>query len=90
MVWTVEFDERARRELRRLDPPVQRQILTYLRRRIAGGGDPRRFAKPLRHAMAGLWRYRIGDYRLICRIERERTTVLVLAVGNRRDIYDAD
>ena len=87
-VWTVEFDDRARRELRKLDPGIQQTILKYLRQRIAGPMDPRRFGKPLRRALAGLWRYRVEDYRLICRIEDDRVVVLILQVGHRRDIYD--
>jgi mRNA interferase RelE/StbE len=87
-VWTVEFDDRARRELRKLDPGVQQSILKYLRDRIAGREDPRRFGKPLRRNLAGLWRYRVEDFRLICRIEDDRVVVLVLQVGHRREIYE--
>jgi mRNA interferase RelE/StbE len=86
--WTVEFDDRARRELRKLDARTQQTILSYLRERIAGDADPRRFGKPLRRNLAGLWRYRVEDYRLICRIENERVVVLVLQVGHRRDVYE--
>ena len=86
--WTVEFDDRARRELRKLDTKTQHTILRYLRERIAGADDPRRFGKPLRMNFAGLWRYRIGDYRLICRIEERRLVVLVLQVGHRREVYE--
>jgi mRNA interferase RelE/StbE len=86
--WTVEFDDRARRELRKLDATPQQAILRYLRERIAVAEDPRRFGKPLRRNLAGLWRYRVEDYRLICRIEDERVVVLVLQVGHRRDIYE--
>ena len=86
--WTVEFDDRARRELRKLDTGIQQTILKYLRLRIAGPADPRRFGKPLRRNLAGLWRYRVEDYRLICRIEDNRVVVLVLQVGHRREIYD--
>ena len=88
MIWTIEFDDRARRELRKLAPEIQQQILKYLRKRIIEGGDPRAFGKPLRQGLAGLWRYRVGDYRLICRIEDERVVVFVLKVGHRREIYD--
>lgn len=87
MTWRVEWDDRARRELRGLDHPVQRTILRYFSERIATGEDPRRFGKPLRHGLQGLWRYRIGDYRALCHIEEERLVVLVLAVGHRRQIY---
>ncbi len=86
--WTVEFDDRARRELRKLDSGIQQAILNYLRNRIAGPGDPRRFGKPLRRNLAGLWRYPVDDYRLICRIEDDRVVVLVLQVGHRREIYE--
>ena len=86
--WTVEFDDRARRELRKLAAKIQQTILRYLRNRIAVAGDPRRFGKPLRRNLAGLWRYRVEDYRLICRLEDDRVVVLVLQVGHRRDVYE--
>jgi len=86
--WSVEFDDRARRELRKLDSGIQQSILRYLRERIATPEDPRRFGKPLRRNLAGLWRYRVDDFRLVCRIEDERIVVLVLQVGHRREIYD--
>ena len=86
--WAVEFDDRARRELRKLDAKTQHAILRYLRERIAGTKDPRRFGKPLRRNLAGLWRYRVEDYRLICRIEDERVVFLVLQVGHRREVYE--
>ena len=86
--WTVEFDDRARRELRKLDVKIQHDILRYLRERIAGSLDPRQFGKPLRMNLAGLWRYRVGNYRLICRIEEHRLVVLVLKIGHRRNVYD--
>ena len=86
--WTVEFDDRARRELRKLSAEAQQKILRYLRERIAATDDPRRFGKPLRKELAGLWRYRVEDYRLICRLEDDRLIVLVLKVGHRREIYE--
>jgi mRNA interferase RelE/StbE len=86
--WSVEFDDRARRELRKLDASVQQNILRYLREHIAGSDDPKQFGKPLRMNLAGLWRYRVGDYRLICRFEDFRLVVLVLKVGHRREIYE--
>ena len=87
MTWTIEWDERARRELRRLDRQVQQDILQYFSERIATDDDPRRFGKPLRHELQGLWSYRIGRYRAICHIENDQLLVLVLAVGHRRRIY---
>jgi mRNA interferase RelE/StbE len=87
-VWAVEFDDRARRELRKLDGKAQKDILRYLRERVAGSPDPRQFGKPLRMNLARLWRYRVGDYHLICRIEDQRFVVLVLKVGHRRGVYE--
>jgi mRNA interferase RelE/StbE len=87
-LWTVEFDDRARRELRKLDPKIQQTILRYLHERVASAKDPRQFGKPLRMNLAGLWRYRVGDYRLICRFEKNRLVVLVLKIAHRREVYD--
>ena len=87
MTWSVEWDERARRELRRLDRSVQRAILRYFSERIQTDDDPRRFGRALRHALGGLWRYRIGDHRVICHVEDERLVVLVLGVAHRREVY---
>jgi len=81
--WTVEFDDRARRELRKLGAKTQQTILRYLRERIAGKQDPRRFGKPLRRNLAGLWRYRVEDYRLICRLEDDRVVVLIIQISRR-------
>lgn len=88
MTWTVEFDDRAAKELRKLDKQAQRDILKYFRERIASDGDPRRFGKPLSHDKAGLWRYRVRDYRMICSIEGNKLVVLVLRVGHRKGVYE--
>jgi mRNA interferase RelE/StbE len=87
LTWKVEFDDRALKELRKLDPQVQRQILRFLRQRVATPDNPKRFGKPLSGDRLGLWRYRIGSYRLICRIEENRIVVLVLGVGHRKDVH---
>lgn len=87
MTWTVEWDDRARRELRRLDCQIQREILRYFRERIINEESLRRFGKSLRHGLQGLWRYRVGGYRVICKIEDHRLVVLVLAVGHRSTVY---
>lgn len=85
MAWTVEFLTSASKQLKKLDPPVQERILRFLRERVAE--DPRRYGKPLSGDLAGRLRYRVGDYRLICQLEDERLTVLVLTVGHRREVY---
>ncbi len=86
--WRVEFDRDAARELRKLGEPARRTILRYLRERIATADDPRRFGKPLTGEFAGLWRYRIGNYRLIVTFKEDRLIVLVLRVAHRREVYD--
>lgn len=87
MTWSVEWDDRARRELRKVDPEAQREILRYFRERIAVDRDPRRFGKALTGEKMGLWRYRIRDYRAVCRIEDDRVVVLVLRVAHRKEVY---
>lgn len=86
MTWTVEFYDAAAKELRKLDRQAQQEILRYFRERIATDEDPRRFGKPLSRDLAGLWRYRARDYRMICNIEDDTLVVLVLRVGHRKDI----
>lgn len=87
MAWKVEFDALAERDLDRLDPQHARKILKFLAQRIAKDEDPRRFGTPLRSNLAGLWKYRIEDYRLICEIQDEKILVLVLHVGHQSKVY---
>lgn len=87
MVWTVEIGDFAEGQLIKLDRPVRDRILTYLGERIEGCKNPRHFGEPLKANKAGLWRYRVGDYRIICEIQDERLVVVAIAVGHRRDVY---
>lgn len=87
MAWRVEVSETAARQLAKLDRSVQLEIVRYLRERIATDQDPRRFGRPLRRNLAGRWKYRAGDYRLICEIQDHKILVLVLMVGHRSKIY---
>ena len=87
MVWKVEFEQEAEKELSRLDKQHAKRILNYLFERIATPEDPRRFGEALRFDLSGLWKYRVGDYRLICNIKDNTVTVLVLRVGHRREVY---
>jgi mRNA interferase RelE/StbE len=86
--WVYRFDERALKDLRKLGHQAQRDILAYLDERVVGGADPRRFGKGLKADLAGLWRYRVGDYRILCQITDRELLVLVVAVGHRRDVYE--
>lgn len=87
MAWLVEFDPRAEKELAALDTQAQREVIRYLRERIATENDPRRFGKALRGGLQGLWRYRVGDYRLVCQLRDHAFVVLVIRVGHRREVY---
>ena len=87
-VWRVEFDPAAAKEFRKIDAAARRLILRYLRERIATAQDPRRFGKPLIGDLAGLWRYRVGNYRLVAMFEDNTFVVLVLRVAHRREVYD--
>ena len=86
--WTVELDAGAAKELRNLDRQHQVRIVRFLRERIATAEDPRRLGRALIGQSAPLWRYRVGPFRLICTIEDDRFVVLVLRIGNRREVYD--
>jgi len=87
LVWRIEFDSAVEGDLKKLDPQAQRRILHYLREKIATDKDPRRFGASLRRELAGLWKYRIGDFRVICRIEDKRIVVYVIRVGHRKEVY---
>ena len=88
MRWVYRFDDRALKEIRKLDPRIQRDIIAYLDERVAGTEDPRRFGKALKAELAGLWRYRVGSHRILCQIKDGELLVLVVAVGHRREIYE--
>lgn len=88
MAWIVEFDESAAKEFRKLDKQAQREIQEFINHRIKPSDDPRKFAKPLQHVHAKLWRFRIGNYRLICSIENKKLLILVLKIGHRKEIYE--
>ena len=88
MAWTIEFDEQAERDLAKLDKPVQKRIVRYLQERIAPAEDPTAFGHGLSHDLSQIWRFRVGDFRILCRIEESRLTVLVVSVGHRSTIYE--
>jgi mRNA interferase RelE/StbE len=88
MRWAYSFDERALHELQKLDRQAQKDIIAYLDKRIATKEDPRRFGKPLKANLTGLWRYRVRDYRILCQIKDRMLLVLVVSVGHRKNAYD--
>jgi mRNA interferase RelE/StbE len=88
MAYSVELAESAERELSRLDAQQSRRILKFLSERLAKLENPRSIGEALHGSRLGeFWKYRVGDYRLICKIEDDRLLVLVLRLGHRKEIY---
>ena len=88
MVWQIEFDPDVLKELRKLDKPVQIRLVGFLRTRISELDNPRDLGEALSGQRLGsYWKYRVGDWRIICDIQDQRIVVRVLRVGNRREIY---
>ena len=87
MAWTVEIDSFAEKQLRKLDRSVQKRLLDWLSERVEGCKNPRHFGEPLRGNLAGLWRYRVGEFRIICEIQDKNLIVIALAIGHRKKIY---
>lgn len=87
MAWTIRLLESAKRDLRKLDSKTANRILDFLHRRLASLDSPRNLGEPLGGNLRGHWRYRVGDYRIICNIEDSQLVVLVIEIGHRREIY---
>lgn len=87
MAWTIKIDKAAKKELAKLDKTAADRILRFFEERIATDDNPRRFGDALSENLAGLWKYRIGDYRAIVEIQDDIIIVLVLHVGHRKKIY---
>lgn len=88
MAWTIELTATAAKHLARLDRTDSRRIVGFLRERVASLEDPRMLGKALTGARLGAyWRYRVGDWRIICDIQDSRLVILVVALGNRSDVY---
>jgi mRNA interferase RelE/StbE len=88
MAWRIEFDRRAKRELDGIDPQSARRIVSFLRDRLAPLDDPRSLGEALKGEKLGaFWKYRVGDFRIIADIDDATIRILVVRIGNRRDVY---
>ena len=87
MIWTIEYTRTAEAQLRKLDKQIARRILDYLDDKIATLENPRARGKALSGPLGDLWRYRIGDYRVICEIQDNVMRILVVETGHRKQIY---
>ena len=88
MTWTIDYTATARKQLRNRDRPIARRIVDFMDERIAGQADPRSTGRALTGPLLGAyWRYRVGDCRIICDIQDGALCVLVIEIGNRKEIY---
>ena len=88
MAWTINYTETARKQLKKLDRQIARRLVDFMDERVAAQADPRSLGEALTGPLLGAyWRYRVGDYRIICDIQDGALCVLVLEVGNRKDVY---
>jgi mRNA interferase RelE/StbE len=87
LAWTIKYARTAKDQLRKLDKSVARRVVDFMDERVAASDDPRRIGKALKGPLGDLWRYRVGDYRIICDIQGGVLTVLVLQIGNRKEVY---
>jgi mRNA interferase RelE/StbE len=87
LAWKIEYSDQAGRQVRQLSRHWAKEILDYMDYRIAPSDDPRQFGKGLVGDLSGYWRYRVGDYRIVCQLIDARLVVLVVEIGHRSDIY---
>ncbi|NBD31945.1 MAG: type II toxin-antitoxin system mRNA interferase toxin, RelE/StbE family [Cyanobacteria bacterium] len=87
MMWKIEWEKKALKDVKKLDKTARKRIVSYLEERVLAEQNPYQIGKPLQGTKLGLWRYRVGNYRIICQIKDKELIVLVVAVGHRKDIY---
>ncbi len=87
MKYRVEFSQRALKDLKKLDRHTAALILGWIRKNLENCENPRLFGKGLTANRSGEWRYRVGDYRLLAKIDDQKIIILILNVGHRREIY---
>ena len=88
MVWTINYSDRALKSLRKMDKQNARRIVDFMDLRIAVAADPRQSGKPLKAEQGEFWRYRVGDYRILCEIRDDELVILAATIGHRREVYD--
>jgi mRNA interferase RelE/StbE len=88
MAWRIELSDLARKNLKQLDPQNAKRILKFLNDRVTHLEDPRSIGEALRGSKFGeLWKYRVGDFRIISSIEDKTVRIIVVRIGNRKDVY---
>ncbi len=88
MTWIIKYTDTAVKQLKKIDRPVALRLLDYMDQRVASADDPRSLGKNLVGPKLGeYWRYRVGDIRIICKIQDDQVCILVIEIGNRREVY---
>lgn len=88
MAWRIEIDDKAKKDLAGLDKTIAKRITAFLRERVARLDNPRSIGEALKGSKLGaFWKYRVGDWRIIARIEDGAVRILVVRIGNRKDVY---
>jgi mRNA interferase RelE/StbE len=88
LAWLIKIDDAAQKDLAKLDKQIAQRIITFLRERVAALDDPRSIGEALKGSRLGdFWKYRVGDYRIISNIEDGTLSILVVKIGNRREVY---
>ncbi|HGJ5881983.1 type II toxin-antitoxin system RelE family toxin [Arsenophonus sp.] len=88
MVWKIKYADSALKSVKKMDMQNAKRIVDYLDKRIASSDDPRVFGKSLKGDLGEFWRYRIGDYRVLCEIIDEELIILAATIGHRREVYE--
>lgn len=88
MVWAINYSDRALKALRKMDKQNARRIVDFMDMRIAVLDDPRQSGKPLKGELGEFWRYRVGDYRILCEIRDDELVIIAATIGHRRDVYE--
>jgi mRNA interferase RelE/StbE len=87
LTWKIEIDKKALKEIAALDKPIQKRVASFLKDKLSKIDNPRSIGEALQGQLKKFWKYRIGDYRLLCSIEDKTVTILVLRVDHRREVY---
>ena len=87
MKYSVEYATQAVRELRKMDRPIQKILLAWIEKNLVDCDDPRSYGRALTANHKGIWRYRIGEYRVLAEIDDGRIVILLLHIGHRKEVY---
>ena len=87
MKYSVDYSNKAKKQINKLDQPVQKRIYAWIDKNLEGCEDPTAYGKPLTANLKGYWSYRVSDYRIIADIQDDKILILITEVGHRREIY---